>query len=104
MNETIRLNIFGCIVGFIINCIKKPAVGWNTYIYLSDGRIIGNKFSNVITGLVVYIGDGVFFFVNSNPSVCIPGLLNKKAIGVNLVNIVAKGYGIRDIIRSILPE
>jgi hypothetical protein len=66
INETIYFNILSCVICNVINGVKEPAVSWNAYINCPNYRIIGYEFCDVITWLIIYVGEGILVFVNSD--------------------------------------
>ena len=78
--------------------VKEPSVSRDTYWQCFNDLIIGNQLGGMISRLIIDICEGIVLLVYSNPPVPVPGLLDKKAVRVYIINVVFEDDGIGKVI------
>jgi hypothetical protein len=78
--------------------VKEPAVSRNAYRQCPDDLIIGDQFGDMVSRLIVDIREGIVLLVYFNSPVPVPGLLDKKAVGIYIIDIVFEDDGIGKVI------
>src|ERR1700722_18556342 len=83
--------------GFFFD-VEGPVVGGDADVDCLDDLVIGEQFGRVVAWLIIDIGECIVLFIDADAAVAVPGLLDKKAVGGDLVDVVAEDNGVGEVV------